>query len=248
MTTICVIGATSAIATACVERFIETENSVKCVLLGRNTIKLEALTSRFLQKGAKAATFHTLDIAQIDQHEGAIESSVKDFGIFDIVIVAHATTPDQIACEEDANVALEAIFINGSSVISLLTRITAKEFVREGGTIAVISSVAGDRGRRSNYVYGSAKSMLTAFSSGLRSRLLDKNINVLTVKPGYVDTPLNDGIELPKLLVVSPEYAGRKIVSAIARRRSVKYVPFFWYFIMGVIRVIPEPIFKRLNF
>lgn len=248
MKNICIIGATSAIAIACAERLIEVNTETNFALLGRNTEKLDTLSAQLKTQGASAVSAHILDIAKLEQHETAITTVANAVTPFDIVIVAHATTPNQAACEADASTALEAIFINGTSVISLLTRLTSKNLVKAGGDIIVISSVAGDRGRRSNYVYGSAKSAVTSFASGLRARLTDKNINVMTVKPGYVDTPLNDGIDLPKFMVVSPEYAGRKIISAMTKRKSVIYVPFFWYFIMLVVRAIPEPIFKRLNF
>ena len=248
MENICIIGATSAIAAACAERLIETKGEINFALIGRSGPKLESLSTKLTGLGALAITHHILDIAQLDAHEDTIQAAAKNLGQFDIVIIAHATTPNQLVCEADIDAALEAFFINGTSVISLLTRLTSKHLVKEKGTIVVISSVAGDRGRRSNYVYGSAKAAITSFSSGLRARLTDQNINVLTVKPGYVDTPLNDGIELPKFMVVTPQYAARKIVSSIAKRKSVIYVPYFWYFIMLVVRAIPETIFKRLKF
>ena len=248
MENICIIGATSAIATACAERLIETKGKINFVLIGRNVTKLESLSTQLSNLGASQITHHILDISQLDDHEDTVQAAAKDFGQFDIVIVAHATTPNQETCETNIEATLQAFFINGTSVISLLTRVTSQRLVKRDGTIVVISSVAGDRGRRSNYVYGSAKAAVTSFSSGLRARLTDQNINVLTVKPGYVDTPLNDGIELPKFMVVSPQYAARKIVSSIAKRKSVIYVPFFWYFIMLVVRAIPETLFKRLKF
>jgi len=248
MENICIIGATSAIATACAERLIDAKGELNFVLLGRNESKLRDLSAKLSCKGASEVTYHILDIAKFEHYDEVIQAVAKDFGKFDTVIVAHATTPDQKTCEIDSNKALAEFFINGTSVISLLTKFTSKGLVNDGGTIIVFSSVAGDRGRRSNYVYGSAKAAITSFTSGLRARLIDQNINVLTVKPGYVDTPLNDGIDLPKCMVASPQYVALKIVSAMTKRKSVIYVPFFWYFIMLVIRAIPETIFKRLNF
>jgi len=135
---------------------------------------------------------------------------------------------------------------NFTTVVSLLT-LLANLFERQGrGSIAVISSVAGDRGRQSNYVYGAAKGALTIYLQGLRNRLAKANVHVLTIKPGFVDTPMTRDFK-KGLLWVGPDVIARGIVKAIDKRKDVAYLPFFWRYIMFIIKIIPERIFKRLS-
>ena len=137
--------------------------------------------------------------------------------------------------------------INAISTMALLT-LLANRFKAQGhGTLAVISSVAGDRGRQSNYVYGSAKAAVSTFLGGLRQRLARANVQVLTIKPGFVDTPMTAGIANKGALWAQPDRIAAGIVRAIDRGRSVVYLPWFWELIMLVIKHIPEPIFKRLK-
>jgi short-subunit dehydrogenase len=117
---------------------------------------------------------------------------------------------------------------------------------QQHGTLAVISSVAGDRGRQSNYLYGAAKAAVSTFSSGLRQRLAKSGIDVVTIKPGFVDTPMTQNLKKGALWA-TPDNVARGIVSAIDRRRSVVYLPWFWSVIMLAIKHIPEPIFKRIK-
>ena len=133
---------------------------------------------------------------------------------------------------------------NALSTISLLTIIANRFEANKDGTIAVISSVAGDRGRASNYVYGSAKACLNVYLQGLRHRLSGSGVNVLTVKPGFVDTPMTETFEKGPLWA-SPEQVAWDIRRAIARRRTVIYTPWFWRWIMLIIRLVPTPVFHR---
>jgi decaprenylphospho-beta-D-erythro-pentofuranosid-2-ulose 2-reductase len=130
--------------------------------------------------------------------------------------------------------------------MSVLTHL-ANRFERQGfGTIAVISSVAGDRGRQSNYVYGAAKGAVSIFMQGLRNRLHPRGVQVLTIKPGFVDTPMTAAF--PKgILWARPQQVARGICEAIEKKRDVVYLPWFWSPIMGVIRGLPEALFKRLR-
>jgi len=143
-------------------------------------------------------------------------------------------------------VAMMELQTNFTTVVSLLT-LLANLFERQGrGSIAVISSVAGDRGRQSNYVYGAAKGALTIYLQGLRNRLAKANVHVLTIKPGFVDTPMTRDFK-KGLLWVGPDVIARGIVKAIDKRKDVAYLPFFWRYIMFIIKIIPERIFKRLS-
>jgi decaprenylphospho-beta-D-erythro-pentofuranosid-2-ulose 2-reductase len=130
--------------------------------------------------------------------------------------------------------------------VSLLERLAAHMQQRGGGTIAAISSVAGDRGRKSNYLYGAPKAALSVYLEGLRYRMSAHGVHVLTIKPGFVDTPMTFG-RTPKALTASPHRVARDIHRALQRRRSVLYTPWFWWWIMLIIRMIPAPIFRRMS-
>jgi len=140
----------------------------------------------------------------------------------------------------------QAFEINTLSTLSLLTCLASYFEERGQGTIAVISSVAGDRGRQSNYVYGSAKGAVTIFLQGLRNRLHRSGVNVITVKPGFVDTPMTSALE-KGVLWATPEQVADRIAAAIAKGIDVSYAPLFWRLVMALIRSIPERLFKRMK-
>jgi decaprenylphospho-beta-D-erythro-pentofuranosid-2-ulose 2-reductase len=163
------------------------------------------------------------------------------------VLIAHGTLSDQCACESSVEGLRREFDVNAVAAMSLLTLLANRFEQRKAGTLAVISSVAGDRGRQSNYVYGAAKAALSTFLGGLRQRLAKSNVDVLTIKPGFVDTPMTAAIANKGALWATPERVAAGIVRAIDRRRSVVYLPGFWRGIMLVIRTIPEPLFKKLK-
>ncbi|HLW74578.1 MAG TPA: SDR family NAD(P)-dependent oxidoreductase, partial [Gammaproteobacteria bacterium] len=154
--------------------------------------------------------------------------------------------PDQAACEASVALTLREFGTNGLSAIAFLTLLAQRMQPEGRGVIAAISSVAGDRGRQSNYIYGSAKAALSAYLSGLRQRLAKSGVAVVTIKPGFVDTPMTRDFKKGTLWA-SPQSVARGIVRAIDRRRSVVYLPWFWWGIMLVIKHIPEGIFKRIK-
>ena len=165
---------------------------------------------------------------------------------FDTVLIAHGTLSDQKDSEASFQAARREFETNALSVISLLTHL-ANRIERQGyGTLSVISSVAGDRGRQSNYVYGTAKAAVTTFMQGLRNRLHRAGVHVLTIKPGLVDTPMTAGLR-KGVLWAKPEAVAAGIYEAIRKKRDVVYLPRFWRPIMWLLRAIPEPIFKRLR-
>jgi hypothetical protein len=154
--------------------------------------------------------------------------------------------PDQARCEAQVSDTLAALEVNFTATVALLT-LLANYFEAQGrGCIAVIGSVAGDRGRQSNYVYGAAKGGLDRFLQGLRNRLFRSGVSVVTLKPGFVDTPMTSGVKKNPLFS-SAERAGRDVHRAIQRRRDVVYIPWFWGPIMALVRLLPESIFKRLH-
>src|SRR6185437_9083593 len=153
-------------------------------------------------------------------HAGAIDRAFDTLGGADVTLIAHGTLPDQSRCDADADYALREFAVNGTSTIALATRIVQKLDAQGSGTLAVISSVAGDRGRASNYLYGSAKGAVSTYLSGLRQRLNARGVNVLTIKPGFVDTPMTAAFK-KGLLWAKPDQVAHGIVGASDHRRSV---------------------------
>jgi decaprenylphospho-beta-D-erythro-pentofuranosid-2-ulose 2-reductase len=243
MQNILIIGATSAIATAAARHW--ARQGATLFLVGRTAAKLQQVADDLSARGATVHT-HLLDLNQFDQHAAMLEACRTALGRIDIALIAHGTLPDQQACERDTRLALQEFSNNALSVIALLTELANQMEAQRTGCIAVISSVAGDRGRPSNYLYGAAKGAVTDFCSGLRGRLHRSGVHLLTIKPGFVDTPMTQGLALPQLLLATPEQVGSDIVRAIEKRRNTLYTPWFWRFIMLAIIHLPEWLFKRL--
>lgn len=247
MKKILIIGATSAIAAACARLLIEKDTAAEKTqffLVARQESKLQQTSQDLIARGAEVSTY-VLDLNQITDHSKMLQASYAALGEIDIVLIAHGSLPNQTNCEQDVNLTLHEFSTNGLSVIALLTLI-ANHIEKQGkGTIAVISSVAGDRGRPTNYVYGSAKAAVTTFCDGLRARLFKSGVHVLTIKPGFVDTPMTHDLALPKLLVAQPEKVANDIVNAIKKKKNTLYTPWFWQIIMLIVKNIPTAIFKR---
>jgi len=244
MQRILLLGATSAIATACARRW--AMQGATFFLVGRTAEKLSHVADDLATRGATVQTY-VLDLNHFGQHVEMLDACYAAMEQVDIALIAHGTLPDQKACEEDAQLAVQEFTSNGLSVIALLTELTNRMEAQKSGCIAVISSVAGDRGRPSNYLYGAAKGAVTEFCSGLRARLFKSGVHVLTIKPGFVNTPMTQGLPLPKLLLATPDRVAKDILRALERRRDTLYTPWFWRLIMLIINNIPGPIFKRLD-
>lgn len=245
MKNILIIGATSAIAIACARLW--AKDGARFFLVARNGERLEQVASDLRARGAASVAYRQLDINSLDLHAEMLKQCASDLGALDIALVAPGTLPDQNECQADAAVAVREFNTNVTSVIALLTPIATLLEAQKRGTLAVISSVAADRGRQSNYLYGSAKAALSAFCEGMSARLFKAGAHVLTIKPGFVATPMTAGLPLPGLLVATPEKVASDIVRAIEKRKDVVYTPWFWSLIMLIIRSIPRPIFKRLS-
>jgi len=237
-----IVGATSAIAEA-TARLFAAEGDQLC-LAGRNVARLTAIAEDLRVRGAAKVETVALDANDFRQHEPVLSHVVQVMGGLDTVLIAHGTLPDQQACQASVNAMLEAMTTNALSVIALLTLI-ANRFEQQGsGTIAVISSVAGDRGRQSNYVYGTAKSAVSTFAQGLRNRLARAGVKVVTIKPGFVDTPMTATFKKGALWA-TPAAVARRIHRAMAKGEDVVYTPWFWRWIMAIIKAVPESIFKK---
>ena len=239
-----IIGATSAIAQETAKCFARA--GAELFLAARSAEKLTALADDLKVRGAQRCETFVLDLNALDRHEELLEEAIRTLDGIDMLLIAHGSLGDQQLCEHSVVETLKELQTNALSVISLLT-LSANYFEQRGsGCIAVISSVAGDRGRQSNYVYGTAKAAVSTFMQGLRNRLARSVVTVLTIKPGFVDTPMT--ASKPKgLLFAQPRSVGQGIYKAMMQHKDVVYLPWFWRPIMLIVCSIPERMFKRLS-
>jgi decaprenylphospho-beta-D-erythro-pentofuranosid-2-ulose 2-reductase len=244
MKRILIMGATSAIAEATARHFARRGDSL--FLVARSAQKLQAVADDLKVRGAQLAHSYVLDARDIGRYPALLEAAVAQMGGIDAALIAHGTLSDQAACQSSISLLLQDFTTNALSFMALCTYLANYFETQSHGVIAVISSVAGDRGRQSNYVYGSAKAAVTAFASGLRQRLYSKGVAVVTIKPGFVTTPMTAAFKKGALWA-SPEIVATSIVRAIDRGTPVVYTPWFWRPIMSVIKAVPEFIFRRLT-
>jgi hypothetical protein len=244
MRRILIVGAGSAIAVAVARIFAERGDAI--FLVGRNPDILGSIAADLKVRGASAIGMEVMDAGNLSAHAAMLDRCEQSLGGLDTVLIAYGTLSDQKACESSAELTALELHTNAVSVAALLTPIAARFEQRRSGTIAVISSVAGDRGRQSNYVYGSAKALITAFLSGLRQRLYKAGVSVITIKPGFVDSPMTAAFR-KNLLWAKPRRVAQGIVRSIDRSSTVAYLPSFWRPIMFIIRAIPEAAFRRLT-
>lgn len=244
MKNILVIGATSAIAVAAAREW--AKRGCRFHLLARDSDKLTTVVDDLRVRGAAQVSQAVFQAEEFAAHGALIDGAVEALSSIDIVLLAHGTLSDQQACQADFPLAQREINNNAISYFALLELLADYMEQRRQGSIAVISSVAGDRGRQSNYIYGAAKGAVSLYVQGLRQRLHKSGVHVLTVKPGFVDTPMTR--EFKKgLLWAQPDAVAKTIVAAVDKRRDVLYTPWFWRYIMLIIKLIPEAVFKRLS-
>jgi short-subunit dehydrogenase len=241
--TILVLGATSAIALAYSRRL--ARGGAAFVLVGRNGARLAAVAADLKARGAHEALPIVSDLSDMTACESRFREFCARLAMPDQVLLAYGVPDAQRRAEENADATRHVIDVNFTSA-ALWLQMAAKHLLRDKPrSIIVISSVAGDRGRRSNYVYGAAKAGLTTYAEGLTHRLHGTNLHVLTVKPGFVDTPMTAHLERGGLLWASPEQVAADIERAVGKKKTVAYVPRFWWPIMTIIRLLPRPILFR---
>ncbi|HBF13820.1 MAG TPA: short-chain dehydrogenase [Deltaproteobacteria bacterium] len=244
MKKILIIGATSSIAQETAKIF--ATSGAALFLVARNQEKMDILAKDLVIRGATQVETALFDATKMGNEEMFLKKIIQTFGDFDGVLMAHGFLPNQTECERSVEKTLETFQINALSFISLLTVLGNYFGERQKGFMAIITSVAGDRGRQSNYVYAAAKSAVHVFLQGMRQRLFKKGVHLLTIKPGYVDTPMTVGMK-KNFLFASPQKIARGIVKAIEKRKDIVYLPWFWRWIMLMVRNIPEGKFKKLS-
>ena len=244
MKKIMIIGATSAIATEVARAC--AKSGATLFLFARNQERLEIIANDLRVRGASSVHTATFDAHDLDSHQRRLEQAVEILGDLDAVLIAHGDLPDQAKCQESYHDTERSLRTNLLSPIAFLTWLANYFEKRRAGNITVIASVAGDRGRQSNYIYGAAKGGLATYLQGLRNRLSFAGVSVTTIKPGFVDTPMTQ--HLPKgPLFAGAGVVGKRIYRAMLRGESVVYTPWFWRLIMLIIQHIPEAIFKKLR-
>jgi len=238
------LGATSAIAEATLRLF--AEHGASFYLVARNPDKLDAVAADLRTRGAAAVATHVMDLDDTAAHPVMLAAAAESLGTIELALLAHGVLGDQQQAEASYPAAEAILGTNFMAPVSLITWLANYFEASKQGTLAVISSVAGDRGRKSNYVYGASKGALTIFVDGVRNRIDRAGVHVLTIKPGFVATPMT--AHLPQnALFAQPAKIAAGILSAIKKRKDVVYVPAFWAIIMLIIRMIPRRIFKKLN-
>jgi len=242
---ILIVGATSDIAFAVARRY--AQRGARLFLVARNPVKLDAVAADLRVRGASAVDVYIMDLTDTARMAMMTQTAWQTLGRVDFALIAHGTLPDVARARTDAAYLTEQFRTNAESVVVCLAEL-ARSFQTQGdGVLAVIGSVAGDRGRASNYAYGAAKAAVHAFASGLRARLFRDGVHVVTIKPGFVATQMTARLSMPARLTAHPDAVAARIEWAMERRRNVVYTPGFWWLIMVIIRLLPEAVFKRLK-
>ncbi len=242
MSYVLIIGAKSDIAKATAREY--AKNGYNLYLAGRNINELEALQNDIKIRSNVDVDLKEFDITDFNSHEEFFNFlNPKPLG----TIVVAGYMAEQKECEIDFTKTLNTINVNYTGAVSILN-IVANEYKKgKSGFIVGVSSVAGDRGRKTNYIYGSSKAAFTAYLSGLRNRLYESNVNVLTVKPGFVNTKMTEHLDLPAKLTAEPEDVAKDIFNAQQKGKDVLYTKSIWRLIMLIIKHIPEWKFKGMS-
>lgn len=235
-----ILGARSDIGRAVAHRFAAEGHPIQ--LAARHAQALEADRADLEIRYRVAVSLHEFDALVTEKHAGFVEALPA---LPDIAVCVVGLMGQQDESERNGAAAARVIRSNHEGPASILAELANRFEARGRGTLVGVSSVAGDRGRASNYVYGSAKAGFSAFLSGLRNRLAKRGVHVVTVLPGFVATQMTEGMELPPRLTAQPEEVAKAIFIAVARRRDIVYVRPVWRFVMMIVRGIPEWIFKR---
>lgn len=243
---IVIIGATSAIAEHCARLWVGS-GVTDLTLVGRDSGKTERVAAdlrvRSPQSVIRVRKTNFIDPLAI----GQLVDEIIAEGAVDTVLIAHGSLPDQIACQQDLTACRDALEVNAVSPVLFAEAFAGPMQKANHGTLAIIGSVAADRGRKSNYVYGAAKGLVTRYAQGLQHRLASTNVKVVLIKPGPTDTPMTAHLKQQGGGLADVEDVALIIVKAINRGQAVVYAPAKWALIMMVIRHLPSSIFNKLN-
>ncbi len=245
MMKILLLGATSPIARGLAMRF--AERGARIYAAARDSAEAGRIAADIAVRSGTEPLSGTFDVADFASHREFLERATRELGGLDGVVLCFGTLGDEVRAQTDPDAAISIVNQNYTGAVSMLTLAARLLEEQGGGFMLVLGSVAGERGRARNYVYGSAKGALHLFTQGLRARLSRRGVHVMTVLLGTVDTRMTWGRE-GTLLTVAPERAAASIFRAWEKKREVVYVPWFWRPIMGVIKIVPERLFKRTSF
>jgi short-subunit dehydrogenase len=237
-----ILGAGSDIGQAIARAFAAEGHPIQ--LAARNVTRLDPVRSDIALRHGVEVTLHEFDVLDTDSLNGFVDGLPSLPQVAVCVVGLMGTQEDNQRDQAQAQRILRSNFEGPAAILALL----ANRFEARGtGTLVGVSSVAGERGRATNYVYGSAKAGFTAFLSGLRNRLAGAGVHVVTVLPGFVNTAMTEGLDLPGKLTAEPHEVGAAVLRAVRKKRDVIHVRRIWWLIMAIIRNIPERIFKKLK-
>lgn len=244
---IVIVGATSRLAELCARLWV-ARGAVELVLVGRNLSKLEAIASDLgVRSPQSSISSQVVDFTNPLEIQVLTDEICTKQGVPDIVLIAHGSLPDQQSCQTDLEQVAEALNINGLSP-ALFAEAFANKMQKVGkGTIAIVGSVAGDRGRKSNYVYGAAKGLLNRYAQGMQHRFAGTGVSIVLIKPGPTDTPMTVDLKSTGAKLASAEEVAELIVEGVEQGKPEVYAPKKWALIMTVIRHLPKFVFNKMN-
>lgn len=240
---IVVIGATSAIGVGIAERYAAVGSTF--FLVARNEQRMQQVGETLRMLGAADVGMYVADLRAKDLYADIVRRSVEVLGAIDLVIIAHAVLPVQADLDYNVDATMDTMLTNMMSPIALMHHYALQLESTGGGSLVVLSSVAGERGRKAMTAYSTAKAAVTAYAAGLRGRFASSGVHVLTVKPGPVRTPMIAGRSLPFVASLDPVVTS--IVRAIERRSLILYTPWFWRYVSFAMRMLPERLVMKLN-
>lgn len=243
---IVIVGATSSIAEHCARLWVQ-DTAVDLTLIGRNLVRTEAVAADLRVRSPKS-DIHVIQANFTDPLAiNATVNSIIEAGLVDLVLIAHGSLPEQSACQEDLTLCQDTLVINGVSPVLYAEAFATHLEKANHGTLAIIGSVAGDRGRKTNYVYGAAKGMVTRYVQGMQHRFATTKVKIILINPGPTDTPMTVRYKQNGMKMESVESVADQIVKAIDAGKPVAYVPAKWWLIMRIVQLIPSCIFNKLN-
>lgn len=239
-----ILGATSRIARELASRY--AEKGLAVAVAARDEGEAERIASDLAVRYQVPTQAVAFDATDFDSHPRLVEAVGIELGPIEVALVAFGDMADQAAAQQDFATARRIIDVNYTGAASICEALASHMEARNRGAIVGITSVAGDRGRQSNYFYGSAKGAFDLYLGGLRNRLFAAEVRVLTVRLGFVDTRMTYDLETG-IPIADPADISRQILAALDRGEEVVYLPRFWQGVMGIIKAIPETVFKRLK-